>query len=58
MCKFYKKINNKQTKTKTKKLYQCSYLFFSFSLFLLLFFLNTFCKNNIFFYLQINFEEF
>ena len=37
MCKFYKKKNNKQTKTKTKKLYQCSYLFFSFSLFLLVF---------------------
>jgi hypothetical protein len=32
-------------------------IFFFFSLFVS-FFLNTFCKNNICFYLQINFEEF
>ena len=53
---FIKKKKNNKQKQKQKNYINVLTYFFLFLSFCY-FFLNTFCKNNIFFYLQINFEE-
>jgi hypothetical protein len=53
-CVNFIKTNSKQKQKNYINVLTYFFLFLSFYYF----FLNTFCKNNIFFYLQINFEEF